>query len=569
MARSRTIELMNTAAQPALPPPAPVAMDRSPGCASSLSPVVALVGLLLGGWLLWANYDTVTWWAGLIAAFGLFAGMLAAIAWLAWFISDMWHRFAISSEHVRFERKKTEEFELQRLKLAAEVAEAEAKAAKAKRDSEIQVVIANWDQQVHISDMNHAALWRNTTVDPRVYANGHYTEPRPEELHARQMFLASVSKSSRVVDGTATALPAPEMQPLPDYVDLFELLPGQPSIHKLVFGVAIDETTGQRQTIAGDLLDLTHIAIAGSSGWGKSSLMRSLIYQAMLAPEKPDLLLVDLENNALAPFAGSSRLLRPLAANEADARRVFGLLFHEMYRRLKIFEQLHVDDLKAYGRIEGAPPLKPIVCAVDEFNDLMELEDLRPVIQRVARHCRKTGIRLIFAAQEWTMKYIDGLTQRQLSTRFQFYATDPTQARQLVGPGGKRVMEKPKKGRAVALLPGKEFALVQTPYLHRQAITAANPNAPAPPENMNEVRLPASPFDTGSSPNIDLPPLPGGEESGMSDREQVILETWDAGERQLKTICEAAYGAAGGKHYDLVRKVLTRNGRLEAEPENA
>jgi len=539
---------------------------------ASLRLLLSIAALLLLGWFIISQYDRLTWWAGPVFLLGFIVGLVALSAWLMHWLLYLIFGAAANFEQVKQARSQTAEMSLQRLKLAAEVAEAEARAAKARRDSEVFVITAPFDHQVHISDMNHDALWRAANHDARLYANGHYTAPTPEELRTRQMFLASVGKNGKVIEGLAApavpaALPAGEPVALPDYVDLFELLQGPPSLHKLVFGVALDETTGQRRVVTADLLGLTHIAIAGSSGWGKSSLMRSLVYQIMLAAEKPGLLLIDLENNSLAPFTGSASLLRPLAATEDDARRVFSLLYHEMYRRLKIFEQLHVDDLSAYQQVPGAPAMPVIVCAVDEFNDLMEIDDLRPVIQRVARHCRKTGIRLIFAAQEWTMKYIDNLTQRQLSTRFQFYATDPTQARQLVGPGGKRVTQNPKKGRAVLSLPGLEFTLLQSPYLHREAIMQANPNAPRPPADVQAVQFQASVFETGPGQQLALPAVELAETADpLTDREQAILTAWDNGITDEKALCEMGYGQVGGKQYGLVRGILQKHGRLQPEP---
>lgn len=575
MARARTIE-MNTTANGIAPAHLPVAKNNGGlGGVVAVAAIVAL--LLLAGLVSMAGVERISFWGGLVLMVLASLLLITAVAGVIYLLIHLAFQGAVGFESLRQARSQTSQFKLEQLKLAAEVAEAEARAAKARRESEVFVVTAPFDHQVHISDMNHDALWRGAHQEARVYANGHYTDPTPQEMQARQLWLAGAGKNAgKVIEAGAQAiglLPAGApvvAEPLPDYVDLFELLKTRPSIHNLAFGVAIDEMTGQRRPLTADLLDLTHIAIAGSSGWGKSSIMRSILYQVMLAEEKPAMLLVDLENNALAPFAGNPRLLRPLATTEDDARRVFGQLYHEMTRRLKIFEKFHIDDLKDYQRLvaeAGAPPLRPIVCAVDEFNDLMEIEDLRPVIQRVARHCRKTGIRLIFAAQEWTMKYIDNMTQRQMSTRIQFYATDRTQARQLVGPGGARVMEAPKKGRAVLLLPGHEFTLLQTPYLHREAIMQANPNAPRPPaaDELDALTLPGSVFDGDDVDPLLDEPAASSAPASLSDREQAILTAWDAGTRDEKTLAELAYGAVGGKQYGLVRSVLQRHGRLQPD----
>lgn len=62
------------------------------------------------------------------------------------------------------------------------------RAVKARTDKEVHgaavtVITAKPDEQVYIRDKDHKAYWRRADIDPRIYANGHYTEPTEIERH--------------------------------------------------------------------------------------------------------------------------------------------------------------------------------------------------------------------------------------------------------------------------------------------------------------------------------------------------------------------------------------------------
>jgi hypothetical protein len=88
----------------------------------------------------------------------------------------------------------------------------------------------------------------------------------------------------------------------PSRVPLSGLLNGQStSLRRLVLGVTVGED-GQRSVVTGDMSKLVHIAVGGSSGWGKSVFLRSLAYQLATCAERPELALVDLGYSQLDPI---------------------------------------------------------------------------------------------------------------------------------------------------------------------------------------------------------------------------------------------------------------------------
>lgn len=551
--------------------------DR-PGLSRLFGP---LFYLALAGGLIWLGFSGLasTVLSSLLLGGGAFLSILALgyLVYLYFMAAERVKQSRITtSEQMLFYERTQAEVEKAKAeadKARAEADQAHALTAKVRRESEVMSIIAPADHQVYISDLNHLAWWHARHSDQRFYSNSRdtYQSPGPEEWAAFQ------ARHAKALPAATSLFPGAAS--LPEFIDLFELLgSSSPSLHRLIFGVALD-SQGQRQLITGDLSNLYHIAVGGSSGWGKSGFLRQLVYQVMLAQERPSLLLVDLERNALAPFAGSPRLLLPLASDEPSAYRVFSFLHQEMTRRLKLFDEFGADDLAAYNGLEQVQPLPMIVCGVDEFNDLMELGSLRPLIQRVARHSRKTGIRLVLAAQEWTLKHVDEMTRRQLSTRLQFYATDSAQARQLVGKSMAGLL-KAIKGRAVALIPGRETVLLQSPFLAREVIIQAIPgNMPGSsrggfargvqPETDWKSRL--SFLLEDDEPGADTgEPAPGDlvlDDTLLDDaldvaNEEKILRLWDDGASRGQ-ISKAVWGYRSSNRYPDIESVLLAHGRVD------
>jgi DNA segregation ATPase FtsK/SpoIIIE-like protein len=85
--------------------------------------------------------------------------------------------------------------------------------------------------------------------------------------------------------------------PLPERVDLSQLLREQPTLDRLVLGV-----TENNQIVTESLRNLTHVAIAGVTRFGKSIFVQQLLYQIATAQEKTDLYLADLGGTTFIDF---------------------------------------------------------------------------------------------------------------------------------------------------------------------------------------------------------------------------------------------------------------------------
>ncbi|MBU0490270.1 MAG: hypothetical protein KKA73_10920 [Chloroflexi bacterium] len=352
----------------------------------------------------------------------------------------------------------------------------------------------------------------------------------------------------------------------PAQVDLAGLLQGPPSVRSLVLGVAVNHAAPPQGTTCGkcghgpepaspgvsvvraDMEDLVHIAVGGSSGWGKSMFLCVLAYQLALSTEPVDLALVDLEGVTFAPFSRSDRLLWPVADDEGQALAVFQGLTGEMERRKGLFATCGtpgVDKLSLYNTI-AAEPLPPVVCLIDEATALLEDKAVESALRTLVLRARKYGLWVVIGGQNWRATSIDAGIRDMLSTRVQFKAKSASQSHVLLDASGAEDIT--EKGRALAWLPGRDLLELQAPYIDRRAIlaavTGAGPRAAAPTPTGAE----GYPQDTACSPA-----QPG---DGQAAR---ILELAAQG-ASIRAIGKDVFGYVGGHAYDTVKAVLEQAG---------
>ena len=346
-------------------------------------------------------------------------------------------------------------------------------------------------------------------------------------------------------------LPVTPVIELPSRVPLRSLLAGEDiSLAHLVLGVAANPQTGKLETITGNMADLVHVAVGGSSGWGKSVFLRSLAYQLIQARERPDLVLVDLEGATLAPFAQSGRLLYPLADSEHDAAAVLtALSVDELDRRKALFAEYQgIDNLAAYNA--AAPdPLRPIVAIVDEATALLGNKAVEKALRTVALRARKYGLWLLLAGQDWKASSLDTAIRNQLSTRVQFKALSSAQSRVLLGQSGAEALDVP--GRALAVLPGRDLLTLQTPFISTEALAGLSG---AGPQRTRAVA--PRPEDTGMVMIEDDPSLDDAARVQLLHRQRV----------SGREIQKRVFGYVGGAAYEFVHAVLSSSSTgLEAQ----
>ncbi|MDO8348775.1 MAG: FtsK/SpoIIIE domain-containing protein, partial [Planctomycetota bacterium] len=153
-----------------------------------------------------------------------------------------------------------------------------------------------------------------------------------------------------------------------------------------------------------------HALIAGKTGSGKSTLFHVLITNLALwcPPDEIEFYLVDFKKGVEFKCYATHHLPHArVVAIESD--REFGLsvlqrLDEELRRRGELFRAAGVQDLAAYRRSPGAPPLPRTLLLVDEFQEFFVEEDriaqnASVLLDRIVRQGRAFGIHVILGSQ--------------------------------------------------------------------------------------------------------------------------------------------------------------------------
>jgi hypothetical protein len=312
----------------------------------------------------------------------------------------------------------------------------------------------------------------------------------------------------------------------PGHVTLASLLDGKPDIARLVLGVTVNEH-GQ-EIIVSDMARMVHVAVGGSSGWGKSKFLQVLAYQ-IAASGQAEMVMIDLEGVSFALFARCGALRYPIADNEHDALAILGDLVKELDRRKALFARHPgVESLAEYSQV--AEPIKPIITLIDESTALLADRGIEGALKMLSLRARKYGLWLLMGGQDWKAASLDTAIRNQLSCRVQFKALSGAQSRVLLEQGGAEELDIP--GRALMVLPGRDIVRAQTPFVSRAEIEA---------------------IITGGTPAYTMPQA--ADVATVDAQAGKIIELAEEGMSRAK-IERKIFGFSGGAAYRKVKDVL-------------
>jgi len=312
---------------------------------------------------------------------------------------------------------------------------------------------------------------------------------------------------------------------LPKQVSLLSIL-STPDVADLVLGVGENG-----RIVKADMSKMVHVAVGGSSGWGKSVFLRALGFQLALSQTPVDLVAVDLEATTLAPLANCKRLLYPIADTEQEALGVFTALLDEMGRRKELYNAYPgVDSLRAYNA-ESDVRLNPVICLVDEATALLSSKGVESALRTLCLRARKYGLWLVLAGQDWKGTSLDTAIRNQLSSRVQFKTMGSHQSRVLLQQAGAEKLD--TVGRALTILPGQSMFPMQAPFISREDIERGVGNG----------------GPQGAIPILASPAAGNGGD--VARIKELAAEGWGP-----SSIAREVFGSPGGSAYYKVKDVL-------------
>ncbi len=211
--------------------------------------------------------------------------------------------------------------------------------------------------------------------------------------------------------------------------------------------------------------DGPHGLIAGTTGAGKSELLRTLVVSlaAAVSPDHLSFVLIDFKGGAT--FDTCTRLPHTVGVvtdlDEGLAERALVSLDAEIRRRERLLRTVRADDLTVYRR-NATEPLPRLVVVVDEFATLAkELPDFLAALVGIAQRGRSLGVHLILATQRPAGVVTDDI-RANTNLRLALRLHDRSDALDVVGDELPATFPRGAPGRAALRLGPDELVVFQT-----------------------------------------------------------------------------------------------------------
>jgi S-DNA-T family DNA segregation ATPase FtsK/SpoIIIE len=192
--------------------------------------------------------------------------------------------------------------------------------------------------------------------------------------------------------------------------------------------------------------DVAHVLIAGTTGSGKTELLRTMIASLAMHNRlgEVQLVLIDPKARGLAPFAGLPHLLHPLVNDVGEALSLLRRLVAEMERRDR----------------EGISKPKVMVF-VDELADLMLVggREMERVLTRLLQRGREAGVHLVGCTQKPTAAVIGSLVKSNFPVRLVGGETSPDDAKVAAGIAGTGAEKLLGRGYFLVIVKGQVLRL--------------------------------------------------------------------------------------------------------------
>jgi DNA segregation ATPase FtsK/SpoIIIE, S-DNA-T family len=208
-----------------------------------------------------------------------------------------------------------------------------------------------------------------------------------------------------------------------------------------------------------DMVENPHLLIAGETGSGKSTQIRSVLTTLIqaLPPERLELYLCDLKRSEFHLFRQIEHV-RGLFVSPNEMLPMLQYLQKEMRDRGDKLDQCEVNHI---NELENPPPF--IVLCIDEVALLQSERKIMELVEEISAIGRALGVFLILSMQRPDRKVLDGKLKNNLTVRMGFKCADLINSRIIGTPGSEKLKG---KGRMLITLPMfSELKEIQAPFL--------------------------------------------------------------------------------------------------------
>ena len=244
--------------------------------------------------------------------------------------------------------------------------------------------------------------------------------------------------------------------------------------------------------IVGDLTNMPHLLIAGTTGSGKSVCINTIIVSLLykLNPDLCKFILIDPKMLELSTYEGIPHLLTPVITDAKKATSALAWTVREMNNRYKLMSKVGVRNIDGYNT-KHKLKMPYIVVVVDEMSDLMLVagKEIENYIQKLSQMARAAGIHIIMATQRPSVDVITGTIKANFPTRISFQVSSKIDSRTILGEQGAEQLL--GKGDMLFMSSANRIIRIHGPYVSEQEIEkiANILRAQGKPDYIEEITL--------------------------------------------------------------------------------
>lgn len=191
-----------------------------------------------------------------------------------------------------------------------------------------------------------------------------------------------------------------------------------------------------------DLEEAPHILISGTTGSGKSMLLKSMIMSLVMRNLLADvqLVLFDPKMVEFNCFKDLPHLYCPIIKNKDNAYKVLSNLEQEMYDRYSKMSETSCCNLEEYNEYaiqNGLEKLPYIVLIFDEYGDLVDQKkEVASIVVSLAQKARAAGIHIIISVQNPSTYVVTGVLKANLPVHIALMTSSVTDSLVILGEAG-------------------------------------------------------------------------------------------------------------------------------------
>ena len=244
--------------------------------------------------------------------------------------------------------------------------------------------------------------------------------------------------------------------------------------------------------IVGDLTNMPHLLIAGTTGSGKSVCINTIIVSLLykLSPDLCKFILIDPKMLELSTYEGIPHLLTPVITDAKKATSALSWTVKEMNSRYRLMSKVGVRNIDGYNA-KHKLKMPYIVVVVDEMSDLMLVagKEIENYIQKLSQMARAAGIHIIMATQRPSVDVITGTIKANFPTRISFQVSSKIDSRTILGEQGAEQLL--GKGDMLFMSSANRIVRIHGPYVSELEIEkiAYTLRAQGEPEYIEEITM--------------------------------------------------------------------------------